>query len=394
MKTRHVTKNFFCVLLTAILCFSLVSPAIAIDTTAAANSVVYERVAEAVALENHTSGSPLSSCSAEDVRMGQSIAVYEIVEGQVVSSEAVYVPVFCGKDIIALAFVTVKNGSVISVELATDLVPELSEYIDEDICLIFGKTDTYICYENQISMLKSYAHMFENELGTEEAIALASAVEQEEDILAAARNSLSSKNLSGEYLLSSFDAVDTSVATVQTSRGATASTISNLNALVIPQNGYSICWAATVASIGYHQTGVKNSAVTVATWLNPSNFNQGATIYEALLALQGIYDVDGVDTYYAPDFARIKTEIYGNEHPIYTRFWEGSGSDDVKHAVFIDGYMEYSSGSYIGRLSIGDPATYDEEVYQYRTLYFTQDSVYPLTVNGATTYANAHILLY
>lgn len=392
MRTRHVTKNLFCVLLSVILCLSLVSPAVAIET--AADAEIYESIAEAVTLEQQAADSLLSSYSAEDIRLGQSMAVYEIVEGQVVSSEAVYVPVFCGEDIVALAFVTVKNGIVIAVELAADLIPELTEYVEEDICLIFGKTDTYICYENQISILKSYAHMIDPELETEDAIALASAVEQEDDILSEARNHLSTKNLSGEYLLSSFDAVDISAATAQTARGSTASTISNLNALVIPQYGYNICWAATVASIGYHQTGVKKNAVTVATWLNPSDFNQGASIYEALLALQGIYDVDGVDTYYAPDFAMIKTEIYENEHPIYTRFWEGSGSDDYKHAVFIDGYMEYSSGSYIGRLSIGDPAIYDEEVYKYRTLYFTEDSVYPLTVNGVTTYANAHILLY
>ena len=169
----------------------------------------------------------------------------------------------------------------------------------------------------------------------------------------------------------------------------------NLNTPVVPQYSFNICWAASAASIGnYLTTGADKTAVQVATWLNGSNFNQGATVYEALLALEGIYSLNCSDLYYAFDFDFIKSEIYNNGHPIYTAFVEGTGSGDMRHAVFIDGYTDYSSGSYIGCLFIGDPAIHNETVTQYRTLYFAQDAVYPLTVNGQTAYANAHILVH
>ena len=54
-----------------------------------------------------------------------------------------YIPIFCGGQLEAVAVVVEKDGQVISVEMSYDLVDEISEYKDKEICMVFSDTDTY-----------------------------------------------------------------------------------------------------------------------------------------------------------------------------------------------------------------------------------------------------------
>lgn len=101
------------------------------------------------------------------------------------------------------------------------------------------------------------------------------------------------------------------------------------------------------------------------------------------MALQEQYNLDGVDVYTAPDFELIKDETYRVGNPIYIRVRGGlSGlSYSLDHALFIDGYTDYTSGSYMGCLFLGDP-----NYATYRTVYFASDGNYSYTLNEVTGY--------
>lgn len=351
--------------------------------SASSSDDIYSHIAEAILLDTQQSNAPLAAYDPETLSFGDFIPAYQLEDNTIIRSNAKYVPIFLNQEIVAFAFVTEKSGNVIAVEITSDLVPELSPYISRGICLIFGATDTYVYDGSEIDLLKSYRTLYD----VDQTPAVTNSID-EIGLLEALgnENDFSVHSLVGEYNVLDYD----------TSTSATrAYPVSyNVNAKVVPQYNYGICWAAAVAGIGYELTGTLKSARAVAEWMYGSDFDQGASPAAALIALEGIYGLDGVDVYTAPDFELIKQETYNNGHPIYTRFWEGSGSNDVRHAVFIDGYTDYASGSYIGCIFIGDSNYVTSVQNKYRTVYFSEDSVYPLTVNGQTTYANAHILLY
>lgn len=156
---------------------------------------------------------------------------------------------------------------------------------------------------------------------------------------------------------------------------------------IIQQNGLPICWAAAVASIGLEITGVSKTAEYVSNYMYGEN--KGGNTYVALLALMEIYGLDGVGLYTAPSFGQIKSEIYEAGHPIYLRVYGGDGASTLNHALFVDGYFDYTSGSYDGCLRVGDP-----NFTNYKTIYFATDQVYPYTLNGITGYVDEYIYLF
>ena len=129
----------------------------------------------------------------------------------------------------------------------------------------------------------------------------------------------------------------------------------------------------------------------MAQWYLGDNWKDGGTPLDALLTLQGLYDLDGIDMYYAPDFETIKDETYRLGHPIYVRVRGGQSGLTVAldHALFIDGYTDYASGSYIGCIFLGDP-----NKTSYSVVYFSEDGEYPYTLNDITGYVDAYIKLY
>lgn len=116
----------------------------------------------------------------------------------------------------------------------------------------------------------------------------------------------------------------------------------------------------------------------------------GGNTYLAALALQQIYGLSTSDNYYAPYFSQIQTEIYDYNRPIYVRVCgtAGSHSDEINHALFIDGYQVVSSGNLQGMLSVADPN------YSYfRSIYFTNDQVYPYSLGTRSGYIDEFILV-
>ena len=91
------------------------------------------------------------------------------------------------------------------------------------------------------------------------------------------------------------------------------------------------------------------------------------------------------------DFETIKDETYRLGHPIYVRVRGGQSGLTVAldHALFIDGYTDYASGSYIGCIFLGDP-----NKTSYSVVYFSEDGEYPYTLNDITGYVDAYIKLY
>lgn len=387
-------RRLLSVVLALVLLSTVAVPAMAsnVDQLETYSESVYSFVAEAVALDVEHETSVLAGYNPEDIYLGEVLSTYSMVGTYLEVADVMYVPVFSQGSLVAFAFVTMNNGEIVGVELSSELVPELSIYSNNDICLIFGDASVYLFDDSNVTFLKSYEHLMQpNGQAVSKQVIFSNEIERIEQAIE--NTTLSTKTFSTQFSLNSFS---------EESKGEIASTAAvssypvsyNLNAYVVPQYNYGICWAAAVAGIGYELTGVLKTATQVATWLHGSNFDQGANIAEAVLVLDGIYNISGLDVYYAPDFSLIKSEIYNNGHPIYTRFWEGSATNDAHHAVFIDGYTDYASGSYIGCLFIGDSNHVSSVQRSYRTLYFAQDSVYPLTVGNATTYANAHILIY
>lgn len=75
--------------------------------------------------------------------------------------------------------------------------------------------------------------------------------------------------------------------------------------------------------------------------------------------------------------ANCSVSVYGDNH-----------SDEINHALFIDGYQVVSSGNLQGMLSVADPN------YSYfRSIYFTNDQVYPYSLGTRSGYIDEFILV-
>lgn len=348
---------------------------------------IYSHVAEAVALDVENPFSPLQGHSLDELAFGDIILTYSYINNSIQENHANYIPIFNNNTLLAMAFVSFFNTNF-NVEITTDLVQELVPFVNCDISLIFGATNTYVYSNKATALLKSYAHLFTQ---TDEFPATISETEFEADSVEdiCDLTGVLSDSLSAKYKISSFEFPSN---TTSPPMRASYPVNWNIGATIIQQYGEPVCWAASVASIGLELTGKRKTAEAVAKWyLGEDNWRDGATPYEALLVLQELYGLDGVDMYYAPDFETIMDETSRVGNPIYVRVRGGRSGLTYKlsHALFIDGYTDYASGSYIGCIFLGDP-----NYTKYRTVYFSSDGDYPYTLNGITGYIDAYLKLY
>ena len=377
-------KKFISLLLSFALIASLTSFA---SATLSPDESIYRHAAEAVALETEHPFSPLYGYSFDELSLGDIILTYTYANNSIQESLVNYIPIFNGNTLLAIAFVSLSSNNNFNVEITTDLVQELSPFINSNISLIFNGPDIYV-YSNETPIfLKSYAHLFSQ---VNDGPSTISETEPKSISIESACDSLSilSDSLSPKHRISSFEFP---LGLASSPRSTSYPVNYNIGATIIQQYSDPVCWAAVVASIGYELTGIRKTAKSVAQWYLGDNWKDGGTPLDALLTLQGLYDLDGIDMYYAPDFETIKDETYRLGHPIYVRVRGGQSGLTVAldHALFIDGYTDYASGSYIGCIFLGDP-----NKTSYSVVYFSEDGEYPYTLNDITGYVDAYIKLY
>ena len=303
-----------------------------------------------------------------------------------------YIPIFCGGQLEAVAVVVEKDGQVISVEMSYDLVDEISEYKDKEICMVFSDTDTYIYSENQLTLLESYEHIFTSAELDEPNDAIVS--EPAQTLTEIPFSQISTNCLTDIYSLEQLSEMFYPMLESSFSedgmylRSTSYPPNKELDVPIVPQNGVGICWAAVVASIGNYLTNDDLSAEDVSYEIYGEL--TGGNTYIALSALQSIYSLDGVDVYVAPGLSIIQREIYEHGQPMYIRVYGSSSRTVLNHALFIGGYKEFSSGTFMGKLYVGDPNFPDD----YRTIYFTEDGEYTYTLNGITEFVDQYVMVY
>lgn len=363
----------------------------------------YQYLSEALALEFTSENSPLGIHDFSEISIGGVLEYYIIDQDVVKLDNTYYIPVFCEGELLSIAHVVYDEMELVGVELTDDLVDELSAYIGTNIALIAYEDTTYIFDGSTTDVLKSYQNEFSADLTVTDVSNsnLNGKVTCTGNKISYIENELNTISIDQKMLTAeiSLDALISyygmeNYTSTENEASVTSSTYSpstsSLNMKIFAQ-GTNTCWAAAVASIGYELTGTSRTASYVSNYIYGSTDHSGTTYY-ALFALQEIYGLDGTNLEYAPAFSIIRYEIYTDKQPIYVRVYNGklATSDDyLNHALFIDGYYAYSSGSYTGCLYVGD----SNFTTSHQSIYFTTDQKYPYTLNGETGYVDQHIRL-
>lgn len=255
----------------------------------------------------------------------------------------------------------------------------MKEYVNKDIALIAEENCVYINDDNSTVLLKNYSN---TDKKTEDTISIyqyltrgALIGKTEFNQIGDQRNR--TQNIKKRRWLDS-----------DASPMLTYPNEKELNCTIVQQLGEPICWAAVVASLGLHETGISKTASYVSKQIFGDH--RGGTAYDMVIALQQIYDIRGVDQYYAPYFSQLQNEIAYDHQPVYlgTDGTKGPQGEPLRHCIFTDGYSVISTGSYIGRLSIGDPND-----TTHRSIYFQQDQVYPYSNGVKSGVVDEFILL-
>lgn len=360
-------------------------------------SQLFPYLAEAIFLEMEHPESPFWEIEESQLGFGNPLYTYIYKNDALIQTDSVYIPIFCGEVLFMFGHLIYNDNIFVGVELTDDLVEEMQEYVNTELCLVFFSSDAYIYSENNLELIKSY----ENEISP-----LQIQTENEPVNRSNTNNSHQSVETIVEenQLYTSLLSTSTDVCTYTTryQQLSTQPSISSygairagnavpssysLGATIIQQNGLPICWAAAVASIGLEITGISRTAEQISDYIYGEN--KGGNTYVALIALMGVYGLSGIDVYYAPPFDQIKSEVYSNGHPIYCRVYGADTPGVLNHAIFIDGYTVLSNSAYMGRLTVGDP-----NFTNYKYIYFVYNETYPYTLNGITGYVDQYVLLY
>ena len=395
MKNKKIIF-FFCRVVSIIVVLSLmILPLKAYATSV--SQLEYEQflpyVYEAAMLDSEIESSPFYELDMDQVGVGVPIISYTYDGGHVSKSKALNFPLFYGEKLIAFSYVTLtEENQLVGVELSSELVEEFSNYVGQEICIVYTATDTYVYAHDEFSFVKSYASMITLNQSNDDALAYnAAEIQDMKSVVASAQ--IETEKLTNMYSFSALQKNHSipfqhSISTLGAERKSSTYPSSHyLYATIVQQHGLPICWAGAVASIGLEITGISYTAEYVSQYMLGDY--EGGNTYLALLALQLLYGLDGVDLYRAPSLGEIRSAIYDKGYPIYVRVYGASSAGILRHALFIDGYSDYGSGYYAGSLRVGD-----SNFTTFRTIYYAADKYYPYTLNGITGYINEHINLY
>lgn len=389
---KRILKKTISVLIASILLLLSASGAIAampIDSTSyLAQDQLYLHLYEAVYLELERQASVFFNLDSSKISFGRPLNTYYYSENVIDTTEAIYIPIFYENTLFSLALMIYSDNTLIGVELSSELVEPLNEYINCEICVIFDKDNTYISNGAELLLIQS-------NISSVESIAPA------QDIISASSSNLTAisestaftetntSKLSAHYAFGSFmqqyNSRIMSPQNVATTASNAYPSSYQLDFTIVPQNGYPICWAAAVAGIGLQQTGISHTAEYVSNHI----YGQlcGGNTYMALFALQDIYGISGIDKYYAPYFSEIKWLLYDEQNSIFVRVYYGSNTPS--HALVIYGYTDFEVHTYDGLLLVAD-----SNFTTGKVIYFMNDRSYPYTLNGITGYIDEFILLY
>ncbi len=341
---------------------------------------------EALNLEISNPQSSYYCCEPSAIEYGNPIPAYYYSNNIYEEESTVLIPIFFDDVLCLIAHVFYRHGEFTGVELTDDLVAELRQYDNMSIALVSQANSVFLYQEQgrRVEVLKTYNYL--TDIAT---VHTANSVQDyplNSDYLSLVCSPLEKKFSFCQ--LNSINSFEYISAADPVNYLSTAPNSYNLGCTIVQQHGLPICWAATVASIGLKLTGISRSAEYVSNYMLGEY--DGGNTYLAALALQQIYGLSTSDNYYAPYFSQIQTEIYDYNRPIYVRVCgtAGSHSDEINHALFIDGYQVVSSGNLQGMLSVADPN------YSYfRSIYFTNDQVYPYSLGTRSGYIDEFILV-
>lgn len=331
------------------------------------------------------------------ISIGNAILAYRVENGQAVETSAEYIPIFSNSKLVSIAIITFLNNEINTVEITNDLVDDINKYEGNKIALIFDNINTYVLCQNKYEVIKTYKNEItvdsEKEIKYKDAVSYlqVDSIKQIETQKVSPVSSFSMSENKKEKLKNS--CTETSEISLSSTNNIMTLAAScppsfNLSVPIISQDGLPICWAAAVASIGKMKTGTKHTAEYVSSYIYGDN--RGGNTYVALLALQGIYGLNGVDLYFAPSFDTIKSEIYDDSDPIYVRLYGTSSSGTLNHALTFIGYCDFASGStYDGQIRYNDT---NETSYEH--LYFTTSGSYQITYNDISSYIDQYIEIH
>lgn len=348
---------------------------------------LYVHLYEMIDLETQRQDSDFYNLDASLIAFGDPMAVYSYEQGAMEPAEAIYIPVFYDGVLKTVAYMTYSQGSLVGGELSAQLVPALEDYTNCAVSVIYDSQETYLKIGEEVMLVQSD---FPQAEAAPPANAAPLAVNPSRNALekAAEASNISPETLSARYPFNSFARQYHEKPIPQRSPSAAAVYPASyqLPFQMILQNGHPICWAAAVASIGLQQTGDYYTAEYVAEYMT-GGLNGGDTL-TALMALQSIYGLNGIDLYYAPYFSQIKSAVYDEGNPVYARIY-GNAGEGIRHVIVVYGYTDFEINTYDGLLIVGDG-----NFSSSRTVYFVTDRVFPYTLDGNTGYINQFIWLY
>lgn len=391
---KRMLRKTLCVIIASILLLLSASGAIAVtpmgSTSYLAQDQLYLHLYEAVYLELARQESVFYGLDSSKVSFGRPMNTYYFFENvnTIDTTEAVYIPIFYENTLLSLALMSYSDNTLVGVELSSELVEPLNEYVNCEICVIFDKDNTYVSNGAELSLIQSNISSVESTVSAPDVISTSSSRMTAISESTAFADTNTSK-LSAHYAFDSFMQQYNNRIVPPQNVSTTATNVYpssyQLDFTIVPQNGEPICWAAAVAGIGLQQTGKSFSAEYVSNHI----FGElcGGNTYVALCALQEIYGLSGVDTYYAPYFSQIKWLLYDEQNTIYVRVY-GGGGKTINHALVIYGYTDFEVHTYDGLLVVAD-----SNFTKGKVIYFLEDRRYPYTLNGATGYIDEFILL-
>lgn len=254
--------------------------------------------------------------SSQEVLLGEEIYSYEYVNGNVEKMDYHVYPIFINGTLSMFAYRVPNENGEYDIQLTEALVDELrASNSGEEIALLYDAEHCFMVTKNTMTPLVEFSQIVDDRDRVES-----------DDIT---RDQMEFNVLHASDTLSPQESVS------QRSTNASKS----LSVPFVSQNPpSSICWAASMASIGNYLNSASYSAQTVAQKVYGSNWNRGATISTAVNALRSTYGISYAVGAGRPSLSKIELNI-NSGYPVYST-WSYSGGS---HATVIRGYTSVSS---------------------------------------------------
>lgn len=360
---KKITKKIMTVLLAVVFMFYVGVP----QSVYAVNDVLTDEdvysIAQQLTLLDEGNAIDVELSSFNRLLCGYKIHAYECIEGTLVEADFSFYPLFYDDILICMVQKVVCDNGESYVQLTECFLEEFNNVYQngEKIALIYDVDSCYFVFANgereqigSFTMPVSYRDVLDDTISIESVV------------------------FETVKKISSYNAMF-----IQTQNMNARSTPTYQSASIsvdyVTQNPPSkICWAASVACIGNYLTSEDYTAVDVARYVSPENYNQSVNTDVAMRALYNIY---GIDYAYFRAYTHLVSEeiLYNNlsqGYPIFS-VWSDSQNSSSAHAVVIRGIL---TNSYV---MVMDPdfgfttAWMSDSYYRYvSSLYGTEQIFY------------------